>query len=85
MLEFVRGLARGELPAAPDGTHGVVRAYLALPAKPEGEPMFALPALTSELPLGLPPSEPVGDEVEPEETEEASDVEKEDPAQMTLL
>ena len=86
LLEFVRRLAAGELPAMPDGTHCAVRAYFELPAKASGEPAFALPAITAELPFDLPPSAPIGDDVEPqEETEDVIEAEEDDPAQMSLL
>jgi hypothetical protein len=86
LLEFVRRLAAGELPAMPDGTHGAVRAYFELPPKSHGEPAFALPALSAELPLDLPPREEAEDETEPEEVEaEPAEVGEDDPAQMSLL
>lgn len=53
-LGFVRQLATSELPAPPDGTFFAQRAYLESPPTPEGEPAFALPAVTAELPLDLP-------------------------------
>lgn len=83
-LAFVRQLAAGELPPPPDRTHFAQRAYLELPPKPEGEPAFALPAVTDELPLDLPPGV-VADEEEPEiEDDEAIPV-ADDPAQLSLL
>jgi hypothetical protein len=86
LLGFVRQLAAGELPAMPAGTHCAVRAYFELPPKPHGEPEFALPALTAELPLDLPPREEVEDESEPEEVEaEPAEIGEDDPAQMSLL
>lgn len=86
LLEFVRRLAAGELPPMPDGTHCAVRAYFELPAKADGEPAFPLPAITAELPLDLPPFAQVGDDDEAEEeTEDAIELEEDDPAQMSLL
>lgn len=85
LLKFVGRLAQGQLPPAPDGTHGAVRAYFDLPAKPDGEPAFALPSITAELPLDLPPSGHVGDDEPAEETEDVIEMEADDPAQMSLL
>jgi hypothetical protein len=83
-LQFVRQLATGELPPAPLDTHFAQRAYLELPAKPQGEPTFALPAVTAELPLDLPPGWVVEDE-EPESEEQESVPVQDDPAQLSLL
>lgn len=86
LLGFIRRLAAGELPPPPDGTHCVGRAYLDLPPKPTGEPAFALPVVTAELPLDLPPSERFEDDDEPEDRhEEPEEADAEDPAQLSLL
>lgn len=83
-LAFVRQLAAGELPPPPDGTHFAVRAYLELPPKAGGEPAFASPALTAELPLDL-PSGYADDEDAPEVDHEETDPVEDDPAQLSLL
>lgn len=83
-LGFVRQLATGELPAPPEGTFFAQRAYLELAPKPEGETAFALPAVTAELALDLPPGFAVDDE-EPEIDEEETIPVEDDPAQLSLL
>jgi hypothetical protein len=86
LLGFVRQLAAGELPPPPDGTHFAVCAYFDLPPKPGGEPTFALPALTAELPLDLSPSEDFGDDDEEDDAESEHFAPSEnDPAQLSLL
>lgn len=86
LLAFVRELAKGDLPAPPDGTHLAGRAYFDLPPKAHGEPAFALPELTAELPLELPPQAEVGEDEEPEVADEMpAEIDEDDPAQMSLL
>jgi hypothetical protein len=86
LLGFVRQLAAGELPSPPDGTHFAECAYFDLPPKPRGEPTFALPALTAELPFDLSPSEDFGDDDEEDDAEsEPVDLSEDDPAQLSLL
>ena len=85
-LGYVRQLALGELPPPPDGTHFAQRAYLALPPKSDGEPAFALPAMTAELPLDLPPGQIADDDEQSEREEEQEPIPVEDdPAQLSLL
>lgn len=84
LLAFLRELARGALPVPPEGTHVAPHIYLELPPKPHGEPSFALPALTTELPLDLPPTAEFEEDDEPENLEEV-EIPEDDPSQMSLL
>ena len=82
-LAFLRRLAAGELPPPPAGTHLAVRAYFELPPRSGGEPTFALPTRTADLPLDLPPAEDIDDEeAVGNDADEAFEAEA-DPAQMT--
>jgi hypothetical protein len=84
LLAFLRELAGGALPVLPEGTHVASQTYLELPPKPNGEPSFALPALTTELPFGLPPAAEIEGGDEFEEVEEV-EMPEDDPAQMSLF
>lgn len=83
-LAFARQLAAGEVSSPPGGAHFAVRAYLELPPRVGGEPAFALPALTAELPLDLPPPGDWADDDSEVDDEEPVPVD-DDPAQLSLL
>lgn len=84
-LAFLRQLAAGELPPPPVGTHFAMQGYYALPPKSGGEPTFALPVVTQELPLDLPPAEEFEDETEARDEPEIVPLPEDDPAQLSLL
>ncbi|HVZ65011.1 MAG TPA: hypothetical protein VG838_13555 [Opitutaceae bacterium] len=56
MLAYVRRIATGDHTQRPPGLFIGVSAYFELPPRPEIETPFALPALTGEFALDLPPS-----------------------------
>lgn len=72
MLAYVRRIATGDHSERPPGLFIGVSGYFELPARPEVETAFALPAFTTEFALDLPPApaweedENEGDESEPD-------------------
>ncbi len=64
LLAFVRGLAAGVWPAVAPARPFGLSAYFELPPKLDGEPGFALPSVTSEFALDLPPALPDEDDEE---------------------
>lgn len=58
LLRWIGELARGEFSKPRLGRLYCAHAYLGLPAKPAGEPTFALPRITAEFSLPLPDSVP---------------------------
>ena len=79
-FDFVRQLATGDFLRRSART-----SRNALPLKSTGEPAFALPEVTAELPLDLSPAEECEDEAEERDETRPQPQLEDDPAQLSLL